>query len=421
MNKAVLEELYENGGPELNYVCGLILQNSDEEIDRFTSALFEVFQFADIKPQRVGGRKGGGIKEALKAYIIICFLLITAFSARTCTEGKGFMWNSDDYKTCMVERNKDLKYESDLSESERALQLAKLAADTEAQRVRARRAEQALRDAEESGLLKKSDRERAEQLAKDTHLRELEELKMDILTRTQTVRLGEANTNDQVNWLGNKMAADNRKAFREAVVDYTEMLAGFLFTVAAIYGTIKLIRPDPELEKLKLLMRENGVLRNPRDPGAMTPLALPAPPMPPMPPMPPVPGPAPPVINHPTPDDLARMAATIVVPPVGPLPGYNALARHNNLYRIPENSFYPRPMTHVAEAYNASLANYRLYIRNPLQAVREPIGYTQLQTVQELHAAFANGEQVVILWTTNPNYAGGKSRRKHKKRSTRKH
>ena len=374
MNKEVLQSLCENSGPELNYVCGLILQNSDEDIDRFTDTLFKIFEFAGIESQRVGGKKkGGGIKE-LKAYIILCFVLVTVFSARTCSTGKGFMWNTPEYNECMVDRVEDLKYERLLTAAERTHTLATLAANTKdtgtASNIYATQGDSSALDV------------KAKQVAIDSATHDL-----------------------------------NMKK----VKDWGALLAGFLLTVGFIIGVIRRESRISNLEnKLDQLtgmftpLIENGTIK-PRAPSATAPVAhgasnilalVPSPA-----------APAPPQIRHPNAAHLAGMAAA---PLTGRLPGYNAVAGHQNAYNIPENIFYPNPMTNTAQAYNASALNYRLYIRNPLQNVRAPIGHTQLQTLEELHAAFANNEPIYILWTTDPNHAGGKSRRRQKKRSTRK-
>jgi len=378
MNKEVLQSLSENGGPELNYVCGLILQNSDEDIDRFTDALFKIFDFAGIESQRVGGRKkrGGGIKE-LKAYIILCFLLVTVFSARTCTDGKGYLWNSPEYSECMTERLKEVRYENALAEGQRAYTLAELAAKT--------------------ASFASSSASIAARVASNAVAADLDNA-------------------DRMRSINARKHEDNMQMIK----DYAQLLAYFLLAVASIKGLLSFSpRSDPKLDQLTTQVNQlttallqNGVITK-NAPGPTAPVVSGAL----MPSSASALVPRPPAINRPTAADLASMQAA---PLVGPLPGYNAVAGHNNLYNIPENNFYPGQMTHAAEAYNASLAHYRLYVPNPLQTVRSPIGYTQLQTLEELHTAFGNREPVNILWTTNPNYAGGKSRRRHKKRSTRK-
>jgi len=382
MNKEVLQSLCENSGPELNYVCGLILQNSDEDIDRFTDTLFKIFEFAGIESQRVGGKKkrGGGIKE-LKAYIILCFILVTAFSARTCTTGQGYVWNTPEYNECMIERAEDIKHDRAVLAAKRANELATIYADTQdtgtAANVYSAQGTSAVLDNE------------AKRIANEERQYEL-----------------------------------NMKK----VKGWGLLLAGFLFTVAV---TIGLIRRESRVSKIENTLDQiTGILKpliqdgtiKPKAPSLTAPVAtnaanvlalMPSPSAAAM----AMSAPSPPALRHPSAADLAAMAPA---PLSGPLPGYNAVAGHNNLYNLPENNFYPGQMTHAAEAYNASRAHHRLYIRNPLQTARAPIGYTQLQTLEELHAAFRNSEPVGILWTRNPNYAGGKSRRRKKNRSTRK-
>jgi len=420
MNKEVLQQLYENGGPELNYVCGLILQNSDEDIDKFTSALFEVFHFAGFEAQRVGGkRKGGG--KVLKAYIILCFVLLTAFSAKTCTEGKGFMWNSAEYNLCKDERFKELKDEAEKAESQRQLDIATIKRQTAEQNSLA---QMAVDSAINQGLLQASDVVAAKLFNENTE---------------QQNRVIKANTSAIV-------AGIHFNMFETQFVNWGSFLAKFLLGVASAIGIVLVIRgrpdprPDPRIAQLEnslnaliTALAQNGVVNrtppSPSAPVASAPglLAL----LPNVPPVDadvtlvPIATPVAPAPVNPTPTQLAEMVATIKLPPqTDQLPGYNAVDRHTNFYNIPENTFYPHKMTHVHQAYHASSLNYRLYIRTPLT----PVGYTQIRTVKELNDAFARGEGVGILWTRDTNSAGGKSRRKHKrsarkhkKRSTRKH
>jgi hypothetical protein len=387
MNKEVLQSLCENSGPELNYVCGLILQNSDEDIDRFTDTLFKIFEFAGIESQRVGGKKkrGGGIKE-LKAYIILCFVLVTAFSARTCTEGKGYVWNTPDYNQCIIDRAEDMKHERAVLAATRVSELATIYAN-----------------------------------AQDT----------GTAANVYAAQGTAAEHDNEARRLANK--AKQHELNMKMVKDWGLLLGGFLLAVAV---TIGIVRRESRVSKIEdTLDQITGILKpliqdgtiKAKAPSVTAPVAtgasnvlalMPSPsaaamamsaPSP--------PAPSPPALRHPSAADLAAMAPA---PLSGPLPGYNAVAGHNNLYNLPENNFYPSQMTHAAEAYNASRAHHRLYIPNPLQNARAPIGFTQLQTLEELHAAFRNSEPVGILWTRNPNYAGGKSRRRQKKRSTRK-